>query len=155
MEKSPFIIKLIAVFYFAISLFFFLTGILFTNMLFYFMSLMTGLSKAPVSEMVLINSIEISQFLADSSYPILSHLLNSNIVSLGILALLASGIFFIIVIGLLRQEKWAKLFVILFSSFEILIGVFFIFNLYIVAGAIHILFHGLIVGYLVFNFEKD
>jgi len=149
-KKVPVGVKLIFILYALFVVFYFTFGAIFSQLIFKFASLIMG-SDLPVSPQVLNPSSQISEILVDSFFPFLSVLLNSNYVYIGLLAVLASFIFLLIAISLIRGINFARIFAIFYSLFEIGLAVTILLEGETLSAIMHFITHGLIVLYLTFS----
>ncbi len=148
--RIPFIIYLVALFYFACTLFYFAFGFLFSNALLYFGNIMAA-SPDMLSDSVFSNVAQMSDKLLVPCFPILSYSLQNHQILVSSLAILSSALFFVIGFGLLRGINFARIIAILFSIIEICLGVQFLFEGDIFGGILHISLHLFMVLYLFFS----
>jgi len=149
-QKIPLGVKLIFFLYILFFVFYFFFGALFSQLIFHFASLMMS-SGVPVSESVLSSASDISLILVDSFFPFLAYVLNSNYIYAGILGLLASLIYLLIALSLLKGISFVRYLAIFYSVFELGIGVSAFLQGGVVSAIFHFIVHGAIIIYLSFS----
>jgi len=115
----------ISIFYFLMAFFYFFFGMFFTGFLFDFGGVMGG-SDLFVSDFVTISSSDISEELVVASSPVFSFLLYDDIFYTGLVMIFLSFVIFLAGVGLWGGNRFAILFAILFSSYEIFVVSFFL-----------------------------